>query len=140
MSQDWKPPPGSIARDLEAGVERVKAERHVRHPFPICPCGCMLLPNAEGMEQEHAPDCPLRCVVCRAVRVRGNVVLTVAHLNADGDVCSCDPRCSNPAHLKAMCARCHLRYDHDRHVRNARRTRFKRRAHRELFDDASRDS
>lgn len=64
---------------------------------------------------------------------KGNVVLTVAHLNADGGVCECDPKCGNPEHLKAMCQRCHLRYDHPRHVRNARRTRHKRKAHRELF-------
>lgn len=42
---------------------------------------------------------------------KGKVVLTTAHL------CH-NPRCRRRAHLKAMCQRCHLRYDvklHQRH-------------------------
>ena len=60
------------------------------------------------------------------------MVLTVAHLNADGGPCQCEPHCGEPSHLKAMCQRCHLRYDHVRHVRNARNTRRKRLAVGEL--------
>jgi hypothetical protein len=47
---------------------------------------------------------------------RGRVVLTVAHLNHDTQ----DSRESN---LKAMCNRCHLRYDVNHHRRNAAATR-----------------
>lgn len=43
------------------------------------------------------------------------IVLTVAHLDAEGDVCRCQDRtgllCANPNHVKAMCQRCHNRYD-----------------------------
>lgn len=42
-------------------------------------------------------------------------MLTVAHLNATGGVCDCDPLCIVPSHVKAMCQRCHLRYDMPRH-------------------------
>jgi hypothetical protein len=41
---------------------------------------------------------------------RGTVRLTTAHL------CTCDPRCANPAHVKALCQRCHLRFDRFRHA------------------------
>ncbi len=68
---------------------------------------------------------------------KGKVVLTVAHLDAEGDVCECDPLCSNETHLRAMCQRCHLRYDHPKHMANSRRTRFERKADRELFDDVT---
>lgn len=80
---------------------------------------------------------PRRCIEMNgqaAKWAKGSIVLTVAHLNADGAICQCRPLCSNPQHLKAMCQRCHLRYDHPKHVANARRTRFKRKADRELFD------
>ena len=51
------------------------------------------------------------------------VMLTVAHLNARGGPCQCEPHCADPAHLKAMCQRCHLRYDVPRHRMNARTRR-----------------
>lgn len=60
-----------------------------------------------------------RCVeVNRAVGVhtRGRIVLTVAHLNHAPEDC-------DPANLRAMCQRCHLRYDRDHHARNAAATR-----------------
>jgi hypothetical protein len=47
---------------------------------------------------------------CWAIWARGKVRLTIAHL------CSCQPICSNPAHVKAMCQRCHLRTDRFRHA------------------------
>lgn len=47
---------------------------------------------------------------------RGKVMLTVAHLNASGGPCRCNPLCADPDHVKAMCQRCHLRYDRRRHV------------------------
>lgn len=47
---------------------------------------------------------------------RGRVILTVAH------TCH-DPLCTNPDHLRAMCQRCHLRYDRQHHAVNAGRTR-----------------
>ena len=47
---------------------------------------------------------------------RGMVVLTVAHL------CH-KTKCARRSHLKAMCQRCHLRYDTDLHIKHAKETR-----------------
>jgi hypothetical protein len=47
----------------------------------------------------------------------------VAHLDADGGPCKHKNPCAQRSHLKAMCQRCHLRYDHPRHMANARATR-----------------
>jgi hypothetical protein len=44
------------------------------------------------------------------------VVLTVAHLDHTPEHC-------DPSNLKAMCQRCHLRYDADHHASTARATR-----------------
>lgn len=44
------------------------------------------------------------------------VVLTVAHLDHTPENC-------HPANLRAMCQRCHLRYDRDHHAETARATR-----------------
>ncbi len=52
----------------------------------------------------------------RSVRSRGRVVLTVAHLC---HVTTCEKR----SHMKAMCQRCHLRYDRFHHQHNAAATR-----------------
>lgn len=46
----------------------------------------------------------------------GKVVLTVAHLNHTESDC-------RDENLKAMCQRCHLRYDVDHHKQNAAKTR-----------------
>lgn len=62
----------------------------------------------------------------------GRIVLTTAHLNAEGDICQCDPLCINPDHVLALCQRCHLRYDHARHMMNSRRTRESKRRQRSL--------
>lgn len=45
------------------------------------------------------------------------VVLTVAHLDHDTTN-------NNEGNLRALCQRCHLDWDHDHHVANARRTRW----------------
>lgn len=47
---------------------------------------------------------------------KGVIVLTVAHLDPDPMNCAED-------NLKAMCQRCHLRYDVPLHMRNAAATR-----------------
>ena len=59
----------------------------------------------------------------KAFFAKGKIVFSVAHLNAEGGPCSCDPLCGDDDHLKSMCSRCHLRYDSPRHVINARKTR-----------------
>lgn len=72
---------------------------------------------------------PRRCVERHgepAKWAKGKVVLTVAHLNHTPEDC-------RPENLKAMCQRCHLRYDHDHHQANARATRRNRKARADLF-------
>ena len=51
-----------------------------------------------------------------AAWAKGRVVLTVAHLDHTPENCAAD-------NLKAMCQRCHLRYDVVHHQRNAATTR-----------------
>lgn len=58
---------------------------------------------------------------------RGKVVLTVAHLNHDPADC-------RPENLRAMCQRCHNRYDQPHRRANARRTIRGRRAASDLFE------
>lgn len=55
------------------------------------------------------------------------VVLTVAHLNHLPEDC-------DPANLKAMCQRCHLKYDAKHHAKNAAETRRQKLGNGELFD------
>jgi hypothetical protein len=58
---------------------------------------------------------PRRCIErhhTKAIFARGTIRLTTAHL------CHCDPICTNPAHVKAMCQRCHLRLDRFKHAKN----------------------
>ena len=50
-----------------------------------------------------------RCVEMNGTKAKwakSRVVLSVAHLNAKGGPCQCEPKCSIAAHVKAMCARC----------------------------------
>lgn len=44
------------------------------------------------------------------------VVLTIAHLDHNPENC-------DSGNLRAWCQRCHLRYDLEHHIKNARRTR-----------------
>lgn len=53
----------------------------------------------------------------KAFFAKGKIILTVAHLD-DKDPMSC-----TDDNLKAMCQRCHLRYDRPQHIANARKTR-----------------
>jgi hypothetical protein len=57
---------------------------------------------------------------------RGLVVLTVAHLDHQPENCADD-------NLKAMCQRCHNRYDQKHRQRNAAATRRGKKNNRELF-------
>ena len=71
-----------------------------------------------GLHRTHPG--PRRCIERDgqpAVWARGIVVLTVAHL------CTCEPLCAEPSHLKAMCNRCHLRVDQPLHQRHTAETR-----------------
>ena len=72
---------------------------------------------------------PRRCVERHgepARWARGIVVLTVAHLCQDST-------CDDETHLRAMCNRCHLRYDTRQHMTNAYKTRRAGAVIRDLF-------
>ena len=76
-----------------------------------------------GLHHEH------RCEEVNgrpALWARGKVVLTVAHLNHLESDC-------RPENLKAMCQRCHLRYDSKHHQKHARETRRKKKGISDLF-------
>lgn len=79
----------------------------------------------------HPPKpLPRRCVERHgepAIYAKGRIVLTIAHLG--------DPSPENCAddNLKAMCQRCHLRYDVPQHQENAAATRRAAKQNRELF-------
>lgn len=74
-----------------------------------------------------------RCEKCGAENYQphpvtgSKVVLTVAHLDALDDVCDCEKfgglKCAKPAHVLALCNRCHLVYDSERHKFNRRRNK-----------------
>lgn len=73
---------------------------------------------------------PRRCTERHGEAARwakGKIVLTVAHLNGPGGPCSCVPHCAIESHVKAMCQRCHLKYDVERHVRHRTEKRDKKR-------------
>jgi len=50
-----------------------------------------------------------------ATWARGKIVLTVAHLDHMPEHCS-------PSNLRALCQRCHLRYDREHHAETRART------------------
>lgn len=72
---------------------------------------------------------PRRCAEVngeKAAWAKGRIVLTVAHLNHLPEDC-------RDENLKAMCQRCHLRYDSQHHQKNARETRRVKRGQETLF-------
>lgn len=67
---------------------------------------------------------PRRCCELNGAKAKwakGKVILTVAHLNHD-------PMDCREVNLKAMCQRCHLRYDADLHAKNSAATRERKKA------------
>ena len=63
----------------------------------------------------------------KAQWANGKIVLTVAHLDHVPQNCA-------DHNLKAMCQRCHLRYDQHEHKQTARATRRSKKATGDLFD------
>lgn len=86
------------------------------------------MPRRMRAAQDHSWTTTLRRAPRRACEVgaKGKIVLTVAHLNHTPEDC-------RDENLKAMCQRCHLRYDHDHHQRNAYETRRKGKAAKDIF-------
>lgn len=75
----------------------------------------LFFPKAKRCEEKHGE---------LARFSKGRIVLTVAHLNRSDGICKCEPRCAIDDHCKAMCQRCHLRYDIERHVANRIRQKW----------------
>ena len=80
-----------------------------------------------GDRCECMGECGLHCTTggprrCEEVNgqpakwARGTVVLTCAHLDHTPENC-------DPANLRSMCQRCHLRYDREHHAETAAETR-----------------
>ena len=87
-------------------------------------CECM---GECGLHPDH------RCVERNgkpAQWAKGKIVLTVAHLDHM-------PETRDDSLLKAMCQRCHLRFDMDEHQQHAYETRRAGKVHKDLFDDSS---
>lgn len=79
-------------------------------------CECM---GECGIDHREIGDPPYWCFERngeKARTFRGKVIFTVAHLDHMPENCA-------PENLKAMCQRCHLRYDRHHHAANARKTR-----------------
>jgi 5-methylcytosine-specific restriction endonuclease McrA len=72
-------------------------------------CGCV---DTRIIEARRCPELG----GTKAQYFRGDVILTIAHLDHT-------PENSDPSNLKAMCQRCHLRYDRHHHAESARKTR-----------------
>lgn len=74
----------------------------------------LFFPKAKRCDERH--DTPAKYAA-------GVIVLTVAHLNRKDGICRCDPICSISIHVKAMCQRCHNRYDQPMRQEHAKATR-----------------
>ena len=72
----------------------------------------LFFPKAHRCEERHGMN---------AKYALGVIVLTVAHLNRVGGICACSPPCAKEDHVKAMCQRCHLRYDVELHLANRKK-------------------
>lgn len=67
----------------------------------------------------HSTHGPRRCTEMNgaaAIWAKGKIMLTVAHLDHD-------PTHNDHSNLKALCQRCHLRYDQKQHMTSAHLTR-----------------
>ena len=115
----------------------IRASEKDRYPKDWKDISARIRARAQGQCECHG-ECglhrtnpgPRRCVERNgqpAKWAKGKVVLTVAHLDHRPENCADD-------NLRALCQRCHLRYDAEHHQANARRTRHAKKAHRDLFD------
>jgi glutamine amidotransferase-like uncharacterized protein len=108
---------GTKARFAKGKV--VLTVAHLNHEPMDCrpenPCAVC----ASGVECCRPKRINSRCAEMNGTKARfakGKVVLTVAHLNHEPSDC-------REVNLRAYCQRCHLRYDNEHHIKNARATR-----------------
>ena len=81
--------------------------RQIREQAGQCCEGTPRYPNCRAANGTVHPD------------TGSKVVLTVAHMDHN-------KANNDPANLRALCQRCHLDWDMDHHMANARRTRWER--------------
>ncbi len=112
--KDWREFSDSIRFDRAQSRCECRGQCGTRHHGGIREgrCGSMHSTTVEY----HADGKPTR---------RVKIVLTVAHL------CH-DESCRKRRHVKAMCQRCHLRYDAHHHAQNASATRDAKRGQQRL--------
>lgn len=133
---------------LERAGRRCECEGEcgLHPPLSICRCGdaqryhqddsgrCLLSTHAEPcLAYQFSHVEPRRCSELdgqTALWARGRIILTIAHLDHD-------PANREPSNLRAMCQRCHNRYDRDHRIATAARTRRERRGVGELFEAQS---
>lgn len=113
----------------------VKPENKARYPKDWKAVSVSIKERA-GWQCECKGECGLhpgkRCEELHgepAKWAKGKIVLTVAHLDHT-------PENNDPGNLKAMCQRCHLRYDADHHAKNASATRAAKEATPNMFMEA----
>ncbi len=96
-----------------------------RYKSPLLPSGQEVI--------AHDDDARLHAIesfLCDTDFSVTKVCLTVAHLDAHGDVCQCEAvigvKCAKPDHVLALCQLHHLLYDIARHTFNRRRNHAKK--------------
>lgn len=104
------------------GIVPIKKQNRARYPKNWEQIRQRILDRA-GDQCECRGECGLhhdhRCVERngnRAHFAKGRIVLTVAHLDHAPENCE-------PKNLRAMCQRCHLRYDTDHHKETRQQTK-----------------
>lgn len=110
---DWK----AISARIRFVRARFKGEGWIA-AVPRCECtGECGLHEGRRCEELHG---------LAAEHAKGTICLTVAHLDHTPENCADE-------NLRAMCQRCHLRYDRDQHRETASRTRDRKRGQGRLF-------
>lgn len=100
----------------------IRASEKARYPKDWKEISLYIRERSQG-QCECVDECGLhpwgRCIEKngrKAFFANGKIVLSVAHLNHRPEDCGDN-------NLKAMCSRCHLRYDRGHHAETARATR-----------------
>jgi hypothetical protein len=103
----------------------IRASEKARYPKDWKAISQRIKDRAQG-RCECVEECGLhpwgRCVERdrhKAFFAKGKIIFTVAHLDHQPENCADE-------NLKAMCQRCHLRYDRHHHAETARETRARK--------------
>lgn len=112
----------------------ISAENKARYPRDWKQISAKIRERSGG-QCECESECGLHTTTgrCReidrlpALHARGRVVLTVAHLDHQPENCA-------PENLRAMCQRCHLRYDSEHHAKSRRTNQERSNGQGRLFE------